>query len=97
VTESADERGWRSLPAQIAIARARIPAGEHTIGFGATPGGQGTRFGVSGRYAVIGLRFLGGTTFAILPPALPAGKPGPEALERRSILTRSTTMRAGTF
>lgn len=97
VTESADERGWRSLPAQIAIARARIPAGEHTIGFGATPGGQGIRFGVSGRYAVIGLRFLGGTTFAILPPALPAGKPGPEALERRSILTRSTTMTAGTF
>ncbi len=36
VTESADERGWRSLPAQIAIARARIPAGQHTMGFSAT-------------------------------------------------------------
>ena len=69
VTESADERGWRSLPAQIAVARARIPAGEHTLGFGATPGGQGIRFGVSGRYAVIGLRYLGGATFAIVPPA----------------------------
>lgn len=97
VTESADERGWRSLPAQIAIARARIPSGEHSIGFGASPGGRDIRFSVSGRYAVVGLRFLGGTTFAILPPALPAGKPGPEALERRSILTRSTTMTAGTF
>jgi hypothetical protein len=97
VTESADERGWRSLPAQIAIARARIPSGEHTLGFGAAPGGQGIRFGVSGRYAVIGLRFLGGTTFAILPPASPAGKPGSEARENRHIFIRSTTMTAGTF
>lgn len=97
VTESADERGWRSLPAQIAIARARIPSGEHTIGFGATPGGQGIGFGVSGRYAVVGLRFLGGATFAILPPALPAGQPGPEALESRRIFIRSTTMTAETF
>jgi len=78
VTESADERTWRSLPAQIAIARARIPSGEHTIGFGATPGGQDIRFSVSGRYAVVGLRFLGGTTFALVPRAAPAGKPGPE-------------------
>ncbi|MBI3526730.1 MAG: hypothetical protein HY067_02060 [Betaproteobacteria bacterium] len=97
VTESADERGWRSLPGQIAIARARIRSGEHTLAFGAGPGGQNIRFGVSGRYAVIGLRFLGGATFAILPAALPAGKPGPEALERQRILTRSTTMTAGTF
>ena len=97
VTESADERGWRSLPAQIAIARARIRSGEHAIAFGAGPGGQGIRFGVSGRYAVIGLRFLGGATFAILPPALPAGKPGPEALESRRIFIRSTTTMAGTF
>jgi hypothetical protein len=80
VTESADERGWRSLPAQIAIARARIPSGEHTIGFGATPGGQDIHFTASGRYAVIGLRFLGGTTFAIIPPAAaPPEKPGTEA------------------
>ena len=97
VTESADERGWRSLPGQIAIARARIPSGDHTIGFGAAPGGRDIRFSVSGRHAVIGLRFLGGATFAILPPALPAGKPGSEALESRRILTRSTTMTAGTF
>jgi uncharacterized protein len=97
VTESADERGWRSLPAQIAIARARIPSGEHSIGFGASPGGRDIRFSVSGRYAVVGLRFLGGTTFAILPAALPAGQPGPEALESRRFSIRSTTMTAGTF
>jgi uncharacterized protein len=97
VTESADERGWRLLPAQIAIARARIAPGEHSIGIGASPGGRDIRFSVSGRYAVIGLRFLGGATFAIVPPPMPAGKPGPEALERRRILIPSTTVTAGTF
>lgn len=97
VTESADERGWRSLPAQIAIARARIPSGEHTMGFGASPGGRDIRYRVSGRYAVVGLRFLGGATFAMLPAVLPAGQPGPEAMENRRILTRSTPMAAGTF
>lgn len=97
VTESADERDWRSLPAQIAIARARMPSGEHTMGFGASPGGRDIRFRVSGRYAVVGLRFLGGATFAMLPAVLPAGQPGPEAMENRRILTRSTPMAAGTF
>ena len=97
VTESADERGWRSLPAQIAIARARIPAGEHTIGFGATPGAQGIRFGVSGRYAVIGLRLLGGATFAIVPPGLPASKPGTEASRRQRTFDQSTSVASETF
>ena len=67
VTESADERGWRSLPAQIAIARARIPSGPHTLGFGASPGGRDIGFTVSGRYAVVGLRLLGGATYAMIP------------------------------
>ena len=67
VTESADERGWRSLPAQIAIARARIPSGPHTMGFSASPGGRDIGFTVSGRYAVIGLRLLGGSTYAMIP------------------------------
>jgi len=67
VTESADERGWRSLPAQIAIARARIPSGTHTLGFGASPGGRDIGFTVSGRYAVVGLRLLGGATYAMIP------------------------------
>lgn len=65
VTESADERGWRSLPAQIAIARARIPAGTHMMAFG--PGAANIGFSVSGRYAVVGVRFLGGNAFAMVP------------------------------
>ena len=97
VTESADERGWRSLPAQIAIARARIASGEHTIGFGASPGGQDLRFGVSGRYAVIGLRFLGGATFAIVPPMVSAGKPGTQASGRQRSVEQSTSVASETF
>lgn len=97
VTESADERGWRSLPAQIAIARARIPAGEHTIGFGASPGGRDIRFSVSGRYAVIGLRFLGGATFAILPPRAPAGRSGTDASSRARMYHQSTALALETF
>ncbi|HVY04441.1 MAG TPA: hypothetical protein VHB46_00565 [Burkholderiales bacterium] len=71
VTESADERGWRSLPAQIAIARARIPSGTHTLGLGAAPGARSISFTVSGRYAVVGLRMLGNATYAMVPQ--PAG------------------------
>ncbi|MEO8004135.1 MAG: hypothetical protein ABI771_04470 [Betaproteobacteria bacterium] len=67
VTESADERGWRSLPAQIAIARARIPAGAHMMAFG--PGAANIGFTVSGRYAVVGVRFLGGNAFPMVPLA----------------------------
>jgi hypothetical protein len=103
ITESADERGWRSLPAQIAIARARIPSGMHTVGFGAAPGRQGIRFSVSGRYAVVGIRLMNGATFTMLPPqpkpappAAPA-QPGTEASAAPHAVIRSTAVAAGTF
>jgi hypothetical protein len=92
ITESADERGWRSLPAQIAIARARIPSGTHTVGFGAAPGQQGIRFSVSGRYAVIGIRLMNGATFTMLP-----AQPGTEASTAPRAIVRSTTVAAETF
>ncbi|MEO8166300.1 MAG: hypothetical protein ABI619_12980, partial [Betaproteobacteria bacterium] len=92
--ETADERSWRTLPAQIAIARARMPSGEHAIGFGASPGGQDLRLRVAGRYAVIALRFLGGTTFAALPP--PA-KIAPPVAEVRTSQGTSTSGAPGTF
>lgn len=97
VTESADERTWRSLPARIAIARARIPSGEHTIGFGATPGGQDIRFSVSGRYAVVGLRFLGAATFAVVPPPGEAAQPGGESTGPVRAVEPSTAVAPETF
>ncbi len=97
VTESADERGWRSLPAQIAIARMRIPSGEHTLGFGASPGGQGLRFSISGRYAVVSLRLLGNATFLIPSPVVPSEKSGTHASKMLPLVVRSTTMASKTF
>jgi hypothetical protein len=92
ITESADERGWRSLPAQIAIARARIPSGMHTVGFGTAPGRQGIRLSVSGRYAVVGIRLMNGATFTMLP-----AQPGTEASAAPHAIIRSTAAAAGTF
>ena len=103
LTESADERGWRSLPAQIAIARARIPPGTHTVGFGSAPGQQGIRFSVSGRYAVIGIRLMGGATYTMLPPQpkpappAPPARPGTEASAAPRAVIRSTAVTAETF
>lgn len=92
ITESADERGWRSLPAQIAIARARIPSGTHMVGLGAAPGQQGIRFSVSGRYAVIGIRLMNGATFTMLPP-----QPGAAASAAPRAVIGSTAETAETF
>jgi len=103
ITESADERGWRSLPAQIAIARTRIPSGAHTVGFGAAPGQQGIRFSISGRHAVIGIRLMNGATFTMLPPqrkpapSTTPAQPGTEASAAPRAVTRSTAVTAGTF
>ena len=92
VTESADERGWRSLPAQIAIARVRIPSGTHAVGFGAASGQNALRFSVSGRYAVIGIRIMESATFS-MPPALS----GAEASAALRAASRSTSVSEGTF
>jgi hypothetical protein len=97
VTESADERGWRSLPGQIAIARMRIPSGEHTLGFGASPVGRDLRFSVSGRYAVISLRLLGSAAFLIPSPVVPSAKSGTQASNMLPLDVRSTTMASKTF
>jgi hypothetical protein len=58
-TESADARGWRLLPESIAIGRAIIPSGTHTVSL-ALPGGgrRSIPVTVSGRYAVVPVRML---------------------------------------
>jgi hypothetical protein len=97
VTESADERGWRSLPGQIAIARLRIPSGEHTLAFGAGPVGRDLHFSVSGRYAVISLRLLGNAAFLIPTPVVPSEKSGTQASNMLPLVVQSTTMASKTF
>src|SRR6266851_2164195 len=57
-TELADERTWRTLPSEIAIARARLPAGTHTVTLQTPESSRSVRLNVSGRYAVIDFRLL---------------------------------------
>ncbi|HEY5929627.1 MAG TPA: hypothetical protein VIU02_04885, partial [Burkholderiales bacterium] len=79
VTESADERAWRMLPAQVAVARARVPTGTPYLEADTPSGTQRIALEAKGRYQVIALRMLRGRLF-IMPPPGPAGdKPEHEA------------------
>lgn len=68
VTESADERGWRALPARIAVARARLPADTRSVEVDTPYGPQAIPVKLSGRYALVGLRVMQGRLYAIAAP-----------------------------
>lgn len=72
LTESADERGWRTLPAQIAIARARVPTGTPYLEVDAPSGTQRIALAATGRHQVIALRMLRGRLF-VMPRPGPTG------------------------
>ena len=55
---SADDRTWRALPADVSIARARLPRGMHTITLDTPEGARSAPVTLSGRYAVVDLRLL---------------------------------------
>jgi hypothetical protein len=97
VTESADERTWRTLPSEIAVARGRLPPGEHTITVQTAAGPRPVRINVSGRHAVVGLRLLNSQLFVQapvsgaqsaalppLPPPPPSTPAAPVTLEEPS-------------
>ena len=71
VFASADDRTWRALPSDVAIARARVPRGVHTITLHTPEGPRSARVSLSGRYAVVDLRLLRHQLFVSAP------KPGP--------------------
>jgi hypothetical protein len=74
-TESADERGWRSLPAQVYIARGKLPRGKQVLSLPTPEGPRSVDVDISGRHAFIVLRFLRGYLFAMLPEVpLPGGR-----------------------
>lgn len=72
VTESADERGWRALPARIAVARARLPADTRSVEIDTPYGPQTIPVKLSGRHALVGLRLMQGRLYVIGAPAEPA-------------------------
>jgi hypothetical protein len=56
--ESADDRTWRTLPSEISIARARLPAGVHSVTLHTPQGARTARVQLSGRHAVVDFRLL---------------------------------------
>ena len=65
VTEQADERSWRSLPALIGIARLSLPYGTHTLQLA----GAKHEIVVGGRHALVTIKDLNGyITVAQSPP-----------------------------
>jgi hypothetical protein len=56
--ESADDRTWRTLPSEISIARARLPAGVHSVTLDTPQGPRSARVQLSGRHAVVDFRLL---------------------------------------
>jgi hypothetical protein len=77
-TESADERSWRSLPANIWMARAKLRRGPHRISVPTDAGERSAGFAVSGRYGFIALRVVGNQLFAAtsIPALEPVDRPG---------------------
>jgi len=96
ITESADERGWRSLPAQIAIARARIASGEHTITLQTPEGVRSVQLNLAGRYTVVGFRLLRSELFVQSPEAVAPGG-GQQSTDARAAPAPSTGGRPETL
>lgn len=84
VTESADERGWRTLPAQILVGRAFLPAGRHAVSISGPFGTRTETVEVAGKHAIIPLRLMGGSLYLNQPylsPELIAASVASSAVE----------------
>jgi hypothetical protein len=63
----ADDRTWRTLPSDISIARARLPAGVHSVTIQTPQGPRSARVDVKGRHAVIDFWLLGNQLYGYYP------------------------------
>jgi hypothetical protein len=61
--EQADERSWRTLPSQLAIARAILPHGELPIEFRTANGAYKGTIKVSGKMTIVPIRLVDGAVF----------------------------------
>lgn len=66
---SADDRTWRALPSEVAIARVALPRGEHKVTLRTPEGEHSVPVSVSGRYAVVDFRLLRRQVFVSAPKA----------------------------
>lgn len=73
VTEQADERSWRSLPADIAIARMRLPRGVHEVDIDVANQRQRYSVNLDAAHAVMTVRQIGNSAYMSLSPGPRAG------------------------
>ncbi len=62
-TEQADERTWGLLPAEITIARVKLPEGKSTIKIQTSQGMKEVMVNVSGKHVVIPIRVIGNSIY----------------------------------
>jgi len=75
VTERADERGWRTLPAQVTVARARLSRGQHSVSIATGDGRASFDVNLAGAHALVTARLFRGHSFVA-----PAASPGTPAV-----------------
>ncbi|WP_367394793.1 hypothetical protein [Cupriavidus sp. Agwp_2] len=95
-TESADTRQWRTLPANISLARAVVPSGALPVSFTTPQGTFRQEVKVDGTYALVVLRPLGNSDLSALvsqPGAgLVAAAPAKPEPAKRNARRASTTV-----
>jgi hypothetical protein len=62
-TEQADERVWGLLPAEITIARVKLPEGQSTVKIQTSQGMKEVSVNVSGKHVVIPIRLIGNSIY----------------------------------
>ena len=62
-TEQADERTWGLLPAEIMIARVKLPEGKSTVKIQTSQGVKEVTVNVSGKHVVIPIRLIGSSIY----------------------------------
>ncbi len=67
VVEQADERSWRTLPAEIAVARVSVAPGRHKLALRTASGQHDFEVNVGGRYALVCVRLVGSRAFLLAP------------------------------
>lgn len=98
VTESADERMWRSLPGQVAIGRAQLPPGRHVAELVTIHGPRRVEFEVQGPHSIVTIRtsdtanvYLAQAVTPVLPEPQLAAPKKPAAAKKKAVSRRASS------
>jgi len=67
ITEQADERTWRTLPASVSVARMTLDPGDHMLAVQVGSARHEFPVNVQGRYALVSIRILGSQAYIVSP------------------------------